>query len=65
LQKYISAGQETMSMQFPGKRNHGQSACYFLSDLITIESIDLTLSIKNIYNRIKNDETAEFKQLAL
>ena len=36
---------------------------YFLGDSITFESIDLTLSVEEIYHRINNDDMVEFLNL--
>ena len=33
---------------------------YFLGDEVTLESIDLTLSVEDIYHRVQNDDMLEF-----
>jgi hypothetical protein len=35
-------------------------AGYFLGDDITFESIDLTLSVEDIYHRVQNENMQEF-----
>jgi len=44
------------------KRTDWKYEFYFLGDSITFESIDLTLTVDEIYDRVNNDEINEFRQ---
>jgi hypothetical protein len=47
------------------KSKHWQPEYFYLGDQITFESIGLTLTVEEIYDRVDNADMNEFRQLSL
>lgn len=62
LEEYILIEQDHIEIEVCRKNQNWKSTFYFLGDDITFESIDLTLSVLEIYQRVENDEMREFLQ---
>ena len=61
LQEYILIEQDIVDIEVCRKFDHfWQSRRYYLGDDITLKSIDLTLSVEDIYHRVNNDDMIEF-----
>ncbi len=59
LQEYLIIEQNYVDIEV-FRRNHDWfSRHYFLGDELTLESINLTLSVADIYHRVENDDIAE------
>ena len=63
LQEYVLVEQEFVSIQVLRKSNHWVSEYYYLGDMVTFESIGLTLGVEEIYNRVDNKDMDEFRQI--
>lgn len=62
LQEYVLIEQDIVSVQVLRKSNHWRSDYYFLGDSVTFESIGLTLTVEEIYDRVDNADMNEFRQ---
>lgn len=60
LQEYILIEQDFVDVEVVRRSNGWQSEHYFLGDVITLESIDLTISVEAIYKRVNNSEVKAF-----
>lgn len=62
LKEYVLIEQDFVAVQVLRKQNHWQSEYFYLGDQVTFDSINLTLSVEDIYARVKNDDMQEFMQ---
>ncbi len=62
LQEYVLIEQDFAEVEVCRRNNNWISERYFLGDDVTFESIDLTLSVEAIYNRVQNEDVLEFLQ---
>jgi Uma2 family endonuclease len=62
LQEYVLIEQDFVAVQVLRRSNHWLSEYYFLGDAVTFESIDLTLTVEEIYDRVDNADMREFRQ---
>jgi len=60
LQEYVLIEQDIVDVEVFRKSNDWRSDHYFLGDEITFESIGLTLSVEEIYDRVDNEDMAEW-----
>lgn len=60
LQEYVLIEQDYVDIQVIRRNESWLPRHYFLGDEITFESIDLTLSVEEIYARVHNEEVLEF-----
>ncbi|NQZ05752.1 MAG: Uma2 family endonuclease [Algicola sp.] len=60
LKEYVIIEQDVVDVTVYRKSDDWRSAHYFLGDNIHFESIDFTLSVEEIYNRVENEDMAEF-----
>jgi len=60
LQEYVLIEQDFVDIEVVRKSQGWQPKHYFLGDEVTFESIDLTLSVEEIYHRVKNQDVIEF-----
>ena len=60
LQEYVLIEQDYAEIDVQRRSDNWQSAYYFLGDEITFESIDVTLSVEDIYQRVDNHDIQEF-----
>jgi Uma2 family endonuclease len=60
LQEYVLIEQDFVDIEVVRKSEGWQSKRYFLGDTITFESIGITLSVADIYHRVKNQDMNEF-----
>jgi Uma2 family endonuclease len=65
LLEYVLIEQDFVQVQVLRKRTDWKYEFYFLGDSITFESIDLTLAVEEIYDRVDNDDMNEFRQQGL
>lgn len=56
LQKYVLIEQDFVDVEVVRRRDGWQSKHYFMGDEITFESIELTLTVEEIYDRVKNTD---------
>lgn len=62
LQEYVLIEQDFAEVEVCRRNNNWISERYFLGDDVTFQSIDLTLSVEAIYNRVQNEDVLEFLQ---
>ncbi len=60
LQEYVLIEQDIVDIEVVRRSEGWQPKHYFLGDEIHFESIDLTLSVEDIYLRVHNEEMLEF-----
>jgi Uma2 family endonuclease len=60
LKEYVIIEQDIVDVQVLRRSEGWISRHYFLGDDITFESIDLTLSVEEIYYRVQNEDVIEF-----
>lgn len=65
LKEYVLIEQDYVSVQVLRKSKHWQPEYFYLGDQITFESIGLTLTVEEIYDRVDNADMNEFRQLSL
>lgn len=63
LEEYVLIEQDHVEIEICRKNEHWKSTFYFLDDDITFESIDLTLPVLEIYQRVDNQEMREYLNL--
>ena len=64
LQEYVMIEQDIVDVQVIRRSEGWLQKHYFLGDEVTFQSIDLTLSVEEIYRRVKNEDIVEFLALA-
>lgn len=62
LEEYVLIDQDIVQVEVMRKSNQWRSNHYFIGDKVTFESIDLTLSVEDIYHRVNNDDMKEFSR---
>lgn len=62
LKEYVLIEQDIVDIEVIRKSEGWLSKHYFLGDTVHFESINLTLSVEDIYQRVKNEEMHEFNQ---
>ena len=60
LQEYVMIEQDIVDVQVIRRSEGWLQKHYFLGDEVTFQSIDLILSVEDIYQRVKNEDMAEF-----
>lgn len=60
LVEYVLIEQDFVDIEVMRKKDDWKSTHYFLGDNIHFESIDLTLSVEEIYHRVHNDNMIAF-----
>jgi len=60
LQEYILIEQDFVEIDVQCRRDHWQSSYYFLGDEIHLKSIDVTVAVEDIYQRIDHPEIRNF-----
>ena len=60
LKEYVLIEQDFVDIQVIRRSEGWLQKHYFLGDEITFESIDLTLSVEDIYHRVQNGDMMEF-----
>jgi len=63
LQEYVLIEQDLVDIEVVRKSEGWRSKRYFLGDEITFESIGLTLSVEEIYDRVKNTDMTEWLEM--
>ena len=60
LQEYVLLEQDIVDVEVIRRSEGWQSRHYFMGDEVTFESIGLTLTVEEIYHRVKNEDVIEF-----
>ncbi len=61
LQEYVLIEQDIVAVQVLRRSKNWISEYYFLGDTVTFASIDLTLTVDEIYDRVDNSDMREFR----
>lgn len=62
LQEYVMIESDFVSVQVLRRTRQWLPEYYFLGDLVTFESVGLTLSVEEIYDRVDNADMDEFRK---
>jgi Uma2 family endonuclease len=62
LQEYVLIEPDFVSVQMLRRSRHWLPEYYFLDDSVAFESIGLTLTVEEIYDRVDNADMSEFRQ---
>ncbi|PTQ91378.1 Uma2 family endonuclease [Agitococcus lubricus] len=60
LQEYVLVEQDVVEVIIRRRRSNWISEEFFLGDSVTFESINLTLTVADIYDRVQNEEMADW-----
>lgn len=60
LQEYVLVDQSSAKIEIQRRRTNWAIEKYFLGDSITFDSIQLTLTVEEIYDRVVNEEVTEW-----
>ncbi len=60
LQEYVLIEQDFVDVEVLRKNDDWKSRHYFLGDAVRFESIDLSISVEEIYFRVQNQDMLEF-----
>jgi Uma2 family endonuclease len=63
LQEYVLIEQDCIEIEICRRSANWFPARYYLGDEMTFESIGLTLSVAEIYQRVENEEMLEYLQM--
>jgi len=61
LQEYVLIEQNFVDIEICRRSSHWQSEHYFLGGKVTFESLELTLSVESIYQRVNNNEMLQLQ----
>ena len=61
LQEYVLIEQDFVCVQVLRKNRHWQPEYYYLDDSVTFESIGLTLTVLEIYDRVDGQELEDYR----
>jgi Uma2 family endonuclease len=61
LKEYVLIEQDFVSVQVLRKSKHWQPEYFYLGDSVTFESIGLSLTVEEIYDRVDNADMNEFR----
>jgi Uma2 family endonuclease len=62
LEEYVLIEQDSVKIEISRKSENWATSVYFLGDDVQFESIDLMLSVADIYQRVENEEMQLFRQ---
>jgi len=62
LEEYVLIEQNFSEIQVFSRQNHWQSSYYYLGDSITFASLNVTVSVEDIYYQVNNDDVTAFLQ---
>ncbi|WP_445371960.1 Uma2 family endonuclease [Methylomonas sp. HW2-6] len=62
LEEYVLIEQDIAAIIVMRRKRDWRSEYYYLGDQVTFDSIQLTLSVEAIYDRVDNDDLKQFKQ---
>lgn len=62
LQEYVLIEQDFVDVEILRRSTHWLSEHYFLGDSLTLESIDLSVTVSDLYQRVNNEDMQEFLQ---
>lgn len=60
MQEYVLIEQDFVDIEVVRHTENWQSKHYFLDDEMRVESIDLSLSVEEIYQRVHNEDALDF-----
>lgn len=60
LQEYVLIEQDVVDIEVVRRSDDWRSQRYYMGDTINFESIGLTISVEDIYHRVKNDDVDDY-----
>ena len=60
LQEYVLIEQDFVDIEIFRKKDNWFPKHYFLGDEVTFKSIELTLTVEEVYHRVNNEDMIEF-----
>jgi Uma2 family endonuclease len=60
LQEYVLIEQDFVDVEICRRANHWQSEHYFLGDSVYFQSLDLTLPVTTLYERVDNEDVLKY-----
>ena len=60
LEEYVLIEQDKGEIQVFSKKDHWQSFYYYLGDEITFSSLDVTVTVEDIYYQVNDDDVLDF-----
>lgn len=60
LLEYVLIEQDFANIEVQRRHNHWQPENYFLGDDVTFDSIDLTIAVAELYDRVQNEDMTEW-----
>jgi Uma2 family endonuclease len=60
LEEYVLIEQDVVDIEVVRKCNNWQSDRYYLGDTVIFRSINLAISVEDIYDRVKNDDVTDW-----
>ncbi len=60
LEEYVLIEQDKGETQVFSRRNHWQSAYYYLGDHITFDSLGVTIAVDDIYDQVDNEDVLSY-----
>ena len=60
LQEYVLIEQDVVNIEVIRRNDHWRSSHYFMGDQITLDSIDLSVSVETIYQRVQNADVINY-----
>lgn len=61
VQEYLLIEQDFAEIQLQRRRTHWQPEYYYLGEEVHLESVDLTVSVLDIYERVENADMVKYK----
>ncbi len=62
LQEYVMIEQDYVDVEICRRKNNWVSEHFYLGDELTFESLDLSLSVEAIYQKVKNEDMLQYLQ---
>ena len=62
LEEYVLIEQDKGEIQLFSRQHNWQSFYYYLGDEITFQSLDITVSVEDIYDQVNNEDVLAFLQ---
>ena len=60
LQEYVLIEQDVVDVEVIRRNDHWRSSHYFMGDQVTLDSIDLSVSVETIYRRVQNADVTDY-----
>lgn len=62
VQEYVLIEQDYAEVEVQRRRSHWQSEYFYLGQTFTLESVDTSISVEELYRRVENDDVKAYLQ---